>query len=450
MEVFDPDSGKFCGQSHRRCYHQAANNRYAPRQIRKPKDAIDQWIANSQETCLFCADPLLVPNFKDSVKDHDHMTGKYRGAAHNECNFKLKLNPKTMPIPVIFHNLKGYDGHLLMQAMVRVRGEIKCIPTNTEKYISFSLGNLRFINSINFLLSSLEKLVEGSDEFLIMEKMMPEENKRQLLLKKQIYPYEYMDSFEKFGENQLPDKEKFYSSLSGEGKTDEEYAHTKQVWEKFGCRNLGDYLELYVATDTLLLADVFENFRKVRMEKYGLDPAHYYSTPGLSWDALLKKTGVELELLTDLDMHLFIERGMRGGILMVSNCYAKANNPLVEGYDSTQPTNYITYLDANNLYGWAMSRPLPKKNFHWKRVIPTEEQIMKMKWNSKKGWILEVDLKYPAHLHDSHNDYPLAPEKKAINPVQMSEYQRRLMAGLNLDMPNTEKLVLTLEDKEKT
>ena len=153
---------------------------------------------------------LLVPNFKDSVKDHDHMTGKYRGAAHNECNFKLKLNPKTMPIPVIFHNLKGYDGHLLMQAMARVRGEIKCIPTNTEKYISFSLGNLRFIDSVNFLLSSLEKLVEGSDEFLIMEKMMPEENKRQLLLKKQIYPYEYMDSFEKFGENQLPDKEKFY------------------------------------------------------------------------------------------------------------------------------------------------------------------------------------------------------------------------------------------------
>ena len=168
MEVYDPDSGKYCGQSHRKCLHQAAKNRYAPREIRKPKDAIDQWISNNQETCLFCADPLLVPNFKDSVRDHDHMTGKYRGAAHNECNFKLKLNPKTMPIPIIFHNLKGYDGHLLMQAMARVRGEIKCIPTNTEKYISFSLGNLRFVDSFNFLLSSLEKLVKGIDEFPIM------------------------------------------------------------------------------------------------------------------------------------------------------------------------------------------------------------------------------------------------------------------------------------------
>ena len=164
-------------------------------------------------------------NFKDSVRDHDHMTGKYRGAAHSDCNFKLKLNPKTMPIPVIFHTLKGYDGHLLMQAMARVQGEIKCIPTNTEKYISFSLGNLRFIDSVNFLLSSLDKLVKGSDEFPIMKKLMPEENKRRLLQKKGIYPYEYTDSFERFGETELPEKEKFYSSPSGMGITDEKYAH---------------------------------------------------------------------------------------------------------------------------------------------------------------------------------------------------------------------------------
>ena len=302
---------------------------------------------------------------------------------------------------------------------------------------------------MNFLLSSLDKLVKGIDEFPIMKKLMPEENKRRLLLKKGIYPYEYMDTFERFSETQLPEKEKFYSSLSGKGITDEDYAHAKQVWEAFGCRNLGDYHDLYVATDTLLLADVFENFRKVCKERYGLDPAHYYTAPGLSWDALLKKTGVELELMTDLDMHLFIERGMRGGISMASKRYAKANNPRVEGYDPTQPTNYITYLGANNLYGWAMSQPLPKKNFHWKRVMPTEEQIMKMKWNSKKGWILEVDLEYPAELHDAQNDYPLAPEKKAIKPEQMSGYQRRLMNDLDIAMPNTDELVLTLEDKEK-
>ena len=214
IAVYDPDKWKYCGQSHRRCYHQAAKNKYVPYERRKPRDEIDHWIANNQETCLFCADPLLVPNFKDSmrdhdhmtylfcadpllvpnfkdsVRDHDHMTGKYRGAARNECNFKLKLNPKTAPIPVIFHNLKGYDGHLLMQAMARVQEEIKCIPTNTEKYISFSLGNLRFIDSVNFLLSSLEKLMKGSDEFPIIRKTIQNPRKQRLLLKKGIYPYE--------------------------------------------------------------------------------------------------------------------------------------------------------------------------------------------------------------------------------------------------------------------
>ena len=238
MEVYDPDSGKYCGQGHRKCFDQASNNRYAPHEIRKPKDAINRWITINQGTCLFCVEPLLVLNFKDSVRDHDHMTGKYRGATHNQCNFKLKLNPKATPIPVVFHNLKGYDGHLLMQAMVRVQGEIGWILT------------LRFIDSVNFLLSSLDKLVKGIDEFPIMQRRFPEENIQWLLLKKGIYPYEYMDSFERFDETQLPEKEKLYPSLSGQGITNEDYAHAKQVWQALGCRNLGDYHNLYVETDT--------------------------------------------------------------------------------------------------------------------------------------------------------------------------------------------------------
>ena len=184
IQVHDPENGKYCGQSHRSCYHKAVKGRYATE--RKKKDWIDQWIEANQETCLFCADPLIVSNFKDSAKDHDHLTGEYRGAAHNECNLKLKLNPKTMPIPVIFHNLEGYDGHLLMQAMARVRGEIKCIAKNTEKYITFSLGNLKFIDSLNFLQNSLENVVKGNNEFPLMKKRYPEYS--ELLLKKGIYP----------------------------------------------------------------------------------------------------------------------------------------------------------------------------------------------------------------------------------------------------------------------
>ena len=202
-------------------------------------------------------------------------------------------------------------------------------------------------------------------------------------------------------------------------------------------------------TDVALLADVFENFRNLCQEQYGLDPAHYYTSLGLSWDALLKKTEVELELFTDLEMHLFVERGMRGGISMVSKRYAKANNPQVPDYDPNKPSKYIMYLDANNLYGWAMSKPLPKRDFKWKRVMPTEEEILKNKEDAKNGWILEVDLEYPAELHEEHNSYPLAPEKKAVKREWMSDYQKMLIKDLELKPPDTEKLLLTLEDKRK-
>ena len=183
------------------------------------------------------------------------------------------------------------------------------------------------------------------------------------------------------------------------------------------------------------------------MGRYRLDPAHYYTAPGLSWDVLLKKTGVELELLKDLDMHLFFEKGMRGGISMASKRYAKANNPRAADYDPTKPHKFITYLDANNLYGWAMSLPLPKGGFKWKRVMPTQEKIRKVKENSRIGWILEVELEYPEELHEPHNSYPLAPEEKAIGVEQMSGYQKRMMEDLELNFPKSEKLVLTLVDK---
>ncbi|KAL9976670.1 hypothetical protein ACROYT_G013996 [Oculina patagonica] len=330
--------------------------------------------------------------------------------------------------------------------------EVKCVANNMEKYITFSLGGLRFIDSLNFLPGKLEKLVEEIPKEslnITKDNLEFEESEEcfELLCKKGIYPYEYMDSWGRFKETSLPEKEKFYSKLNDEHITDKEYEHAQKVWKTFGCQTLGDYHDLYVKTDVTLLADVFESFRKLGLEKYGLDPANYYTTPGLSWDALLKKTGVELELLTDYEMHLFVERGIRGGISMVSKRYAKANNPYVEGFDPSQPKIYITYLDANNLYGWAMSKPLPKSGFRWKKVMPTEKEITTKKEYAKAGWILEVDLEYPKELHDAHNSYPLAPEKKKINKEMFSPYQNKTIKNLDLHPPDTEKLVLTLEDK---
>ena len=414
--------------------------------LKKPAEK-DKRKAKAQTNCYLCKKPLLQKNYRDAVKEHCHITGRYRGAAHNACNQKLRIKPKTDQIPVVFHNLKGYDAHHLMQAMANLQKEVKCVANNMEKYITFSVDGLRFIDSLNFLQGSLDSLVKATPkEALKMTSTIS--NGSDLLYKKGIYPYEYMDSWDKFKETKLPPKESFYSKLNDEHITEDEYTHAKTVWETFECKTLGDYHDLYVKTDVALLADVFENFRKLCLEQYGLDPAHYFTSPGLSWDALLKKTGVELELFTDLEMHMFVERGIRGGISMTSKRYAKANNPLVSDYDESKPNSYIMYLDANNLYGWAMSKPLPKSGFKWKRVMPTEKEILNKKENAKNGWILEVDLEYPAELHKEHNSYPLAPEKKVVKKESMSDYQKNLIKELDLKLPNSNKLLLTLEDKK--
>ena len=218
-----------------------------------------------------------------------------------------------------------------------------------------------------------------------------------------------MDSPERFKETQLPLKEAFNSKLEDENITDEDYAHAQKVWKTFEMKNLEDYHNLYNRVDVLLLSDVFENFRNICCKHYNLDPAHYFT---LAWDAALKVTEVELELLSDSDMLLMIEGGIRGGVSTISNRYGKSNNRYMgTKYDASKPSKYVTYLDANNLYGWAMSKPLPTHGFKW------------METDDLKNWrnyscILEVNLEYPRSLHDSHYDYPLAPEQIKVDTVK--------------------------------
>ena len=174
-----------------------------------------------------------------------------------------------------------------------------------------------------------------------------------------------MDSFEKFNQTELPAKEHFHSILNDQDITNDEYDHAKKVWKTFKLKNMGKYHDLYRGSDVLLLTDVFENFRKTYLQYYKLDPCHYFTSPGLSWDAMLKMTNVELELMTDIDMFQFIEKGMRGGVSYIANRYGKANNKYTKEYNQKVPSKYIMYLDANNLYGWAMSQYLPTGNFKW-------------------------------------------------------------------------------------
>ena len=251
---------------------------------------------------------------------------------------------------------------------------------------------IRFLDSFKFMASSLDGLAGNLDLSKFIQ------------TKKGIYPYDYMNGFEKFSEK-LPPKKDFYSKLNDCGITDKEYEHAERIWKEFEIKNFGEYHDLYLKSDVLLLADVFEEFRNICLENYSLDPAWYYTSPGLSWDALLKHSKVNLGLLTDPDMLLMFEKGIRGGISMISNRFGQANNKYMEEkFDSSQPTKFISYLDANNLYGWAMMKPLPVGDFKWMSPLELEN------WK-EIPCILEVDLDYPEKLHDLHNDYPLAPER---------------------------------------
>ena len=183
-------------------------------------------------------------------------------------------------------------------------------------------------------------------------------DKFMLLLRKGVYTYEYMDDWSRFDEEQLPDKSDFYSSLNMEEISGIDYRHTEKVFNKFNIKNLGVYHDLYVQSDTLLLADIFENFRNMCFEVYGLDPVYFLSAPGLAWQACLEKTGVKLELITDVDMLVMIEKGIRGGICHSIYRHAKANNKYMKIYDRNNESSYIIYMDANNLCGYAVSKKL--------------------------------------------------------------------------------------------
>ena len=244
--------------------------------------------------CYICDLPLGA----DRVRDHDHLTGEYRGAAHNECNLKFRwsksdpMNKFGFRIPVIFHNLRGYDSHLLMEAFGSYKmRRLWCVANNSERYVTFSTGALTFIDSFQFMASSLENLVrnlaqEGSSKFKNLCKIFPK--KYHLLLRKGVFPYDYFDNECKLDNTKLPTQQEFFSVLTQEQCSDTDYKHACNVWKAFNCQSFRDYHDLYMTSDVLQLADVFESFRDMTLETYKLDPANYCTAPSLSWDSMLR------------------------------------------------------------------------------------------------------------------------------------------------------------------
>ena len=379
---------------------------------------------------------ICFKNFKQDnpkVRDHCHhchYTGKYRGPSHNNCNLRYRV---PLYIPVIAYNSAGFDTHLFIKELAKHFDDIGVISKSKEEYITFSVKipvdkyidkngeekdrfmELRFVDSFKFMATSLDSLaknlVSSGNRLSGFEGYS--ESQYKLLTRKGIYPYQYMTSWGRFDETKLPPIEAFYSSLNMSGVSESDYQHAQRVWTEFNIKNLGEYHDLYLKTDVVLLESIFETFRKTSLAHYGLDPAHFFTLPGLAWKGCLKKTNIRLALLCDPNMLLMFERGIQGGITQAVHRYASTNNKHMESkYDPNQESTYIQYLDANNLYGWAMSQPLPTCGFKWVDIqIDEISELAKLK---NKGYLLEVDVSYPRSLHDSHSDLPFMFEKISV------------------------------------
>lgn len=405
-------------------------------------------------TCCYCAGELG----DDRVRDHSHYTGEYRGAAHSDCNRRVRCSSKT-PIPMLAHNSSGYDLHCLINELESVAAagqkKIDCIATNTEQLKTLSIGNIKLIDSMAFVGGSLAKLIDAlpQSERVLLHKAGAglDTTLADKLASKLILPYSYITSVERL-DDPLPGREAYKSDLTGEELSQTDYDEAMGLCASLGITTLRQLHDLYLRQDVMGLADVFESFRRTAMAGYGLDPVHSLGAPGLAWAAALKFTGAKLERLTDIDMYTFFEAAKRGGMSKAVMRHAKANNPNVEGYDTTKPDASIVYLDAANLYGHAMMRSLPTSDFAWVDGLGVDDVhrlCAEYAEESDVGYTLEVDAEFPAALHDKFADFPPLPVKRAIDTSELGAYQAGLLKSLNIKHAGSTKLVADLLPRSK-
>ncbi|XP_050293541.1 uncharacterized protein LOC126734075 [Anthonomus grandis grandis] len=338
--------------------------------------------------------------------------------------------------------------NMFLTALAKKSKNISILPLTHEKYISFSVylnqTRLTFLDSFRFLSASLDELVQNlaSETLEPLKKHFRNEQEYLLAMRKGVFPYDFVNGWDSLSTTYLPSKDHFFNKLKQEPITNEDYAHAKNVWNTFQVQTLGEFSDVYLKTDVLLLSIVFENFRSLAFQYYGLDPSFFVSLPSFSWAAALKMTKIQLKLLTDIDQILFIEKGIRGGITQVIHRYATCNNPYYsQTYDNTKPAEYLMYFDVNNLYGWAQCQNLPFANFRWLEEFEIEileynlrfskDKVLEIYGSFKeKSIILEVDLLYPTVIHDKHKDMPFCPEHKICAKSS-----------------NQKKLVCTVQDK---
>ena len=393
------------------------------------------------------------------VRNHCHYSGKMLGYAHNECNLQYKFKKdnvhKDYLINIFAHNSQNFDQSFLIRALQNLDNRIpfSCLARNSNKFISIQICPFIFKDSYLFLNNILDYLtVTIDDDDRISLKQEFGEDNYELLTKKGIYPHDHFDE-KKYCETELPKKENFFNKLNNKNISNEDYKDALNVFKTLKCKDLLDYSILYLKTDICHLSDVFQKFSDFAYDTYNLDPRHSYTLPGFSWQSMLKMTKIELELNSDSDMYLFLMDTIRGGICQLNKKFVKADNiytrkvqdessnkKVTKKLKTNDSNKFILYLDANNLYGYSMSKPLPYKNFKWSFNIDL---------NNLQTGIYEVDIEIPKELNNKFKDYPLASEIKNIPEDMLSEYQKYLNNKLNIKYNEKDKkLILDLLPKK--
>ena len=382
--------------------------------------------------CCICNEEITYNPKNYKVRDHCHFTGKFIGAAHNNCNLKCtQLFKGNIKIPLFFHNA-NYDIKCFINAFRTLNTEeylkkVAGVPCNMEIFKSLNINNICIMDSYAHLSSSLSKLISNlpDDKKITLKTITDDPEKFDLINKKGFYPYEFVDSIEKLNApiNEIK-REHFDSKLTLSKLSDEDWSHIQNVIQEFEIKTLREWHDLYLKIDVYGLADVFEYYRELAFDIYGIEPAHFIGLPSFTWCAGLQYTKINLQNITDSDLYMFFEKMKRGGISVISQRYAKANNQYLPDYNEEEVTSFIYQVDCNSLYGWSMCQNLPTHGIDWcndfdKRIIKS------YKSSDEIGYILEVDLDYPEVLHDSHSDYPLAPEHLTLNKC------RKLTPNLN-------------------
>ena len=377
--------------------------------------------------CHICNN-FMTPSQK--VIDHDHLTGKIVGVAHNICNLNRK---ERHHVTCFAHNMSGFDSHFAIKAIGDKPSWLRSVDglaNNREKFKTLTInGNIRFTDSTAFLPGSLSQLTDqlraSNSKFRFMEDLVTCEEEKQLLIRKGVFPFAAATSVDRlYATTSLPPMKDFYDVMHDEHITREDFTHALKVWETFQSKNLMEYAVLYCKTDVRLLAEIIFDMREKIWAEFKLDICAYLSLPQLSKDMWLKYTAVEVDLMHDQDMAQTIMDNIRGGLCFINQRSVGAGSLHEKMELKLYPNSKLFYVDQNNLYGFCLSMMLPWKNFRWMtpKEVAAFNPLTDIDPEGEKGFILEVDLDYPESLHVLHSSFPLAPENISITEDMLSPY----------------------------